>query len=354
MARPKNEVVKMRAIPPKKQPFRSITRYTIATAILVAALVITTAVLLGPIISGLLCLAIAGGLLFAYARTPREVTENIEHKKRIPPPINDPFFNLENNLSKNPSPIKGDYIFVDFCFSATQNNIRAKIEQQKVQEVARSEAAKKCHFGLACFANFAIAAVTKPQKIILFDYDPVVVEFNKVAIEALQLSNSYAEFKQLLVQKCRENKQFKGYEFLPRLDKKGNIIQFSAWGWDRFENLKRIFDMPESFLANEQDFAYIKKLADEQNIHVFLGNVLDPDVIRNTTDLLDKNGYYLDTMYLSNVYDWFPKQAAVLDEHINMLCSKQGTTLIKGTHDGITVSSHSKSESAQKVRKLTL
>lgn len=314
-------------------------------AFLGGTVVIAAAFLFSPVLSGMLCLLMAGIFLFAlrsHLDRCSPIPDNAPHKKVLPPAvINDPFSILENDLLKKTSPIKGRYIFVDFCFSETDNKIREKISCQRAQETLGNPvpSSKKCHLGLACFANFAIAAVTQPQKIILFDYDPNVVEFNKIVIELLKSSNTSDEFKTLLVKKCKESALFKHYEFLPKLNNKGDIMRFSnLWkARDQFENLRRIFNLPESFLANEQHFAYIKKLAVEQNIHVFLGNILDPEVITNTAEVLNQNGYYLDSLYLSNVYDWFPKQTGVLDKHINALC-KQGTLLVKGTNEGITVS----------------
>lgn len=104
---------------------------------------------------------------------------------------------LENiNEQTKDAGFKGNSIFVDITSEGGERAIKVlkNLDRKQEKEQNKGISSKTCHFGVACFVNYSIAAATKAEKIILLDYDPIVVKFNKIAREALIVSSTREEF----------------------------------------------------------------------------------------------------------------------------------------------------------------
>lgn len=200
-----------------------------------------------------------------------------------------------NEKSKDAG-FKGKSIFVDITSEGCAQALKVlkNVEVNSKNTIQRASSQKKCHFGVACFVNYSLAAATKAEKIILLDYDPIVVKFNKIAREALIASKTGAEFKQKLIEVCQKEVDICQQKFYPKI--KNDSI--------KIDNLSRILDIEESFLSNEEDFHHIKKLAEEHQIHIYQGSIYDEDIVNRIVNLTKKEGYVFDSLFISNVYDW--------------------------------------------------
>lgn len=226
-----------------------------------------------------------------------------------------------NAKTKDPG-FRGEIIFVDI----TSNGGKKAVNVLKNLEKSPS---KKCHFGVACFVNYSLAAANKADKIILLDYDPIVVKFNRIARQIFLSSSTKEEFKQKLIEACQKDPEIRQRKFYPKTQKESIQI----------DNLAHTLNIEESFLSNEEDFQHIKMLASENKIHIFQGSIYDKKIINEIVELTKKEGYILDSLFISNVYDWdsAKKKRKLLSENMHALCNPQSKIVevvpYKGAHN---------------------
>lgn len=230
---------------------------------------------------------------------------------------------LENiNEQTKDAGFKGNSIFVDITSQGGEEAIKVlkNLDRKSEKENNKIIAAKTCHFGVACFVNFSLAAATKAEKIILLDYDPIVVKFNKIAREILIVASTREEFKQKLIDVCQQEDEICQRNFYPKTQNDSIKI----------DNLSRILDIDESFLANEDDFNHIKKLAEENKIHIYQGSIYEHNIVKAIVGLTKQEGYIFDTIFISNVYDWDSdyKKRQLLRKNIKII-SNDNTKIIE-------------------------
>lgn len=189
-------------------------------------------------------------------------------------------------------PARKPFIFVDICFSNIEDT--AIVEQLKplTKSTLSSTQGKKIHFGLACFANFGIAAKTKPDAILLFDKEWSVLYFNQLAIKILKESNIAKEFKTKLVKKVKENDNLKEFQFYPKKQKA------------KTGDINEILEIEYSFCNNEEDFKFIKGLAHDGKIFLAQGDLLNQQDVNKVKKYIGKSGYEVTSAYISNIYGW--------------------------------------------------
>lgn len=213
------------------------------------------------------------------------------------------------NTKTKDAGVRGAGIFVDIT-------ARGGGEAIQVLRDSKASGTKKCHFGVACFVNYSLAAASKADKIILFDYDPVVVRFNRMARDLLLTSSNREEFKQKLTEGCQKDREIRDRHFYPF-------------------DLASTLAMKESFLSREEDFQYIKKLAEENKVHILQGSIYDQQAIVEIVKLTKREGYAFDTLFISNVYEWDPdqKKRALLSKNIQSLRNDQTKVIEIIGHD---------------------
>ena len=220
------------------------------------------------------------------------------------------------NAQDNDVGFKGDSIFVDITSQGGDEAIKVLRNLDRKQEKGNNKiiASKICHFGVACFVNYSIAAATKAEKIILLDYDPIVVKFNKIARQTLIASSTREDFKQNLIAACQKEGEIRQRKFYPKIQNASIKI----------DNLRRILDIEASFLSHEEDFKHIKKLAEENRIHIYQGSFYDCKTVKTIVALTKREGYVFDTLFVSNVYDWDSdhKKRHLLSENIKAFSSE--------------------------------
>ena len=221
----------------------------------------------------------------------------------------------EINTQENNIGFKDKSIFVDITSKGGKEALKVLKNLN-----TNNQALKKCHFGVACFVNYSISAASKADKIIILDYDPVVTRFNKMARDILVRSSTPKEFKQKLIEASQKDDEIRQRNFYPRT-KNNNV---------NFENLERILNLDESFLAHEDNFNYIKNLAEKQNIFILNGSIYDQELIKNIARLAEQENCVFDTLFISNIYDWNQdnNKRMLLSESIKTL-SNDNTKIIE-------------------------
>lgn len=200
--------------------------------------------------------------------------------------------------------IQGKSIFVDITAQKSEQAL-------EIMRSLQGKSPENCHVGVASFINFSLGAARKAGRIILLDYDPVVVKFNKIARTLLIESATAQEFKERLVELSIQDEHISARKFYP-------IMKSSSSNKD---NLVDILNRKSSFLAQEDDFKYIKNLAKENKIHIVSGSIYDTYLISKIASLIGEK-CAVDTVFLSNLYDWNSEQAKrdLLAQNIATLC----------------------------------
>lgn len=196
----------------------------------------------------------------------------------------------EMNMKNTDKGYEGSAIFVDI----TSDGGEQAIQSIKEQSICKMNGPKTCHFGLACCFNFSIAIANKSSKIILFDYDPIVVRFNRILRDQLKLSSNKADFKTSVISACRKDKEISKRKFFPKTSHDCITI----------DNLGFILNRHESCFSNEEDFRLIKTMAEAGDIHILQGNIYDEKMIKNIAIAAKAERVQFNSLFISNVYDW--------------------------------------------------
>lgn len=202
----------------------------------------------------------------------------------------------EIHLKTSDKGYEGSIIFVDITSEGGEQAIQSirQINQEQEKSIYEMNKPKTCHFGLACCFNFSIAIANKSNKIILFDYDPIVVKFNRIVRDQLKISSNSIQFKENLMLACHKDKDISKRKFFPKTKNSSTNI----------ENLDFILNRDGSFLSDEEDFRFIKKIAEAGDLHIFQGNIYDENIIENIGDVAKTEGIQFSSLFISNVYDW--------------------------------------------------
>jgi hypothetical protein len=202
------------------------------------------------------------------------------------------------NLQTCDSDFRGNIIFVDITACGGNQAIQKikKINEKQKETMSGSNLTipKKCHFGVSCFFNFAIAAANKIDKIILLDYDPIVVRFNRIARDTLINSENSMQFKQQFKAACQKDAEINKRQFYPK----------KSLASSNMDNLNQILNSLSSFLSDEKDFKFVKRIAEAGEIHIYQGSIYDEKMIETIVALAKTEGTEFSSLFLSNIYDW--------------------------------------------------
>ena len=80
-------------------------------------------------------------------------------------------------------------------------------------------------------------------------------------------------------------------------------------GYISSKELRKDLLNPNGWLANEESFAYIKKMFQEKRLFFYRVDLRNNDVFGKISEWLDENGLRVDTLYISNIRDWFFKNS---------------------------------------------
>jgi hypothetical protein len=183
-----------------------------------------------------------------------------------------------------------------------------------------------CHIGMSGYFNFDVAYWRKSNHIIIIDYNPSQVRFLKNSIKRIVGSPNRKDFVDSMIDymnECYEER--KNIELGPNKTPFYSETIFFSINVSEDESFRKIrimegsldddlrsevcqimyeLERPGSWLSTDLAYDYVRKLAVEDRIAIFCENFVATDVLKQLGALLKTNHIILDTLYLSNAYDW--------------------------------------------------
>ena len=160
-----------------------------------------------------------------------------------------------------------------------------------------------CHIGFASWFNFDLIASRKPKVAFVCDiHSNMFLYYSLIKSAALEATNRY-EFVNLLKEKLRnkENAQFllaNDFDGAYIVNCDNDSLLLSDF-YDR--ELKR----ESGWLGSDESFEVVKSLYTNDKIyHLKIDLSKESEGFSNIIAWVDRNEYVIDTIYVSNIYDW--------------------------------------------------
>jgi hypothetical protein len=170
-------------------------------------------------------------------------------------------------------------------------------ETEKTQQVLEHDKINNgCHIGFSSWHNFDIMAIRKPERAILCDFNPQTKEFLDASLICVNYSHDRFTFANYMGKFVQQNRRFfsinvKKDEFtLPEDEIKQELTRGGSW------------------LASDDGFSYIKKLALEGKIATITEDIRNNDKFGKISKLLKDNEIPIDTVYISNINEYMHEE----------------------------------------------
>jgi hypothetical protein len=183
-----------------------------------------------------------------------------------------------------------------------------------------------CHIGLSGYYNFDIAYWRKTDHIIIIDINPGQVKFLKSTLSILIDCPTRKDFVDEMIKYMHTchlersielNLHTKNPTYSNTLffchnvseDKSFKKIRIMESGSDpslESEVCQIMYELtrPGSWLSTDASYAFIKKMASQDRVAIFCEDFMAINIMKQLGFLLKTNHIAIDTLYLSNAYDW--------------------------------------------------
>lgn len=178
------------------------------------------------------------------------------------------------------------------------NEYNQEIVLLQLSEIPRNE--RGVHIGFSIECNYKIMMIRRPSLAFLCDINSRVHEFHKIFKEII-LHSADVEQVLLILEKVFE-------EYKDRL-------------FTNEKNFERVRAHFLDLLIEGDNFAYLKKMFEDDLVHFIYLNVLDEkNRFEKLSIWIKENGYEIDTVYLSNIFELIKlskKKRALFNENFS-------------------------------------
>ena len=201
--------------------------------------------------------------------------------------------------------------WIDTIYIGT-NEINLSQSKRILEQPNKTNYNDCCHIGVAGWYNLDIGWWRKSNYVFIFDINPQQVQFMEHTIRILLTSTSRRDFVDNLIM-CLDEVYTKNSEsmiFSPNVssdesyEKINNITPGNS---DlRNEVIQILYELTRfgSWLSSDTSYTYIKQLVIADKIVIFCEDIRSVDIFKKISSLLKENHIIIDTIYLSNIYDW--------------------------------------------------
>lgn len=149
------------------------------------------------------------------------------------------------------------------------------------------------HIGVSTMFNYDIIATRASKTALFFDYNFAVLNYHRIILDTVLAASSREDFARLIISKMDEEGLFSNPTH--GLILKKIIMQYF------FDELSR----EGSWLSTDIGFNRVKDLHTTGNIFLLpLNAAQNTEDFKKLSDWISRNGFELDTLYLSNIHDW--------------------------------------------------
>jgi len=231
-----------------------------------------------------------------------------------------------------------EIIKIDACYIGT-NEQNLSMTEKLISEHQYTG----CHLGVSGYFNFDVAWWGKSNRIIICDINPHQVIFLKQTLKIMCESNNRTIFFDRMTKyldlKLQEHnveireKSYLGYELLT-MRFYPNISNDNSYAndMDMDNQVKYELARKGSWLSNENSYNYIRKLALGDLIAVFCEDIRCVNVFQKLRSLFIENQIRIDTIYLSNVYDFLDSEDKLRYNHNIKSIINNDTLIIESEH----------------------
>ena len=145
-------------------------------------------------------------------------------------------------------------------------------------------------FALDLAASARAASTIKLENIIIVDIAPVVRDFWEETEDIIKNSDNRFSAKLSIESLIVKKKEIYFPENSDTLEK------------NSIETIEQNFQRGLSFLSTDEQYSKVKEIFDNDRFVFILGNLLDQEMTKKLGDILKKNSYTVDTLYISNIY----------------------------------------------------
>ena len=172
----------------------------------------------------------------------------------------------------------------------------------------------QCHIGVSGYYNFDLICWRKSDRAILFDCNPNQVTFMKHTLNMIRTCPSREQFKIQMLHYFKIKKD----AFLGGVGEKcnykdamlfcPNISEDDSYKglFEATEEIQLVFEFkrPLSWLYTDESYLYIKNLIIQDKIAIFCEDITNTPTFNKINQLLIDNHIHVDTIYVSNLFNW--------------------------------------------------
>lgn len=146
---------------------------------------------------------------------------------------------------------------------------------------------KSIHIGFSSWFNFDILATRDPSIAVIGDISPKMIDYLDLIKTVILRSANRASFLKNLTEELNYQSAYFG------LPKEGAVFFF-----------ENELDRKESWLFSDEKFDVIKHMYEDDKIMHVKWNICDVQMFLKVQRLITENGLSVDTVYVSNIYEW--------------------------------------------------
>ncbi len=200
----------------------------------------------------------------------------------------------------------------------------------------------RVHIGFSGYFNFDIAYWRKSNRIIICDINPSQVKLLKQSIIYICQSNNRHNFikniseylnskhnEMIIENRDKFYYNHKGYKYTglriyPNISSDESYIklkdkEFSGDAKDIYlDQIKYELIRTGSWLSSDDSYYYIRNLALKDLIAIFCEDIRSTDIFVRIKNILSNNYIIVDTIYLSNIYDFMENDKDILKYNLSL------------------------------------
>ena len=166
------------------------------------------------------------------------------------------------------------------------------------------------HIGVGAEQNWLLAGWSKPQVIVMMDFDQSIVDLHRVYLVAFAKAATKEEFKALWLDKSRKGLREGVIETLPKTERAGALEALNVARWSierRFAKLETQMAAKglQTFLTDDAQYATVRELVTSGHAFAVRGDLTATKTVKAIGAAATTAGLPVRTLYLSNAEQYF-------------------------------------------------
>jgi hypothetical protein len=197
------------------------------------------------------------------------------------------------------------------------------------------------HVGVGAEQNWVFAGWSRPDVIVLMDFDQAIVDLHHVYLAAFALASSRHEFRALFVDEGAAALRAAVVQRLPAGAARDGALEALAIARPRIVRRigRLVAHLParrvSSFLTDDDDYAFVRGLVVAGRVFVVRGDLTGPGTMKAIASACRTAGLAVTSLYMSNAEQYFDYARRTRDNLSGLPWAADG--LVMRTHGDITL-----------------